>query len=152
HLIVERLAGIADEDGRYAECATDDEGGAARVPRGVATGLEGAADAAAGKAAGVRLLLHQLAAVELLDAAPSADGLEEGVVLFRAEAGERLEPVGIVGGTLGRRPFLHAAGHLVGQLAADLRPLDDGLADSVVGILGEELAHGVLIEHALAEV
>jgi hypothetical protein len=72
-----------------------------------------------GKAAGIGFLLHEHAAIEAFDAAAVADGLEEGIMLLGAGAGEGLEPVGIVRGPLAGGPFLHAAGHLIGQLPVD---------------------------------
>ena len=151
HLVVQRLAGVADEDGGDAQGAPHDEGRGTGIPSRIATGLERVADAPAWEAGGVGLLLHQHAAIEALDAAATPDGLEEGIVLLGAEAGERLEPVRVMGGPLAGGPLLHATGDLVGQLAVDACPVMHGLPHGVVGILGEEHAHGVLGEDVLPE-
>ena len=70
-LLVERLAGPRAEGGRDDERRAvgvlEDEGGAGRVPGGVAAGLERGADAAGGEAGGVGLALDQLLAAELGD-------------------------------------------------------------------------------------
>ena len=67
-LRVERLAGPGGERGRDAEQrpvrVLEDEGGAGRVPGGVAAGLEGGADAAGREGGGVGLALDQLLAGE----------------------------------------------------------------------------------------
>ena len=44
-----------------------------------------------------------------------ADRAEEGVVLLGGRAGQRLEPVRVVGRALLERPVLHRRGHLVGE-------------------------------------
>ncbi len=118
-LPVERLAGPGGERGRDAEQrpvrVLEDEGGAGRVPGGVAAGLEGGADAAGRERGGIRLPLDQLLTGEVGDRAAVARGLEEGVVLLGGRAGQRLEHVGVVGGTVLQRPFLHRLGDRVGQ-------------------------------------
>ena len=49
------------------------------------------------------------------------------VMLFGSGAGERLEPVGVVGGTLFHGPFLHRFGHLVGNTGIEFRTGFGGL-------------------------
>ena len=77
-LLVERLAGPGTERGgdaqRRAVGVVEDEGGAGRVPGGVAAGLEGGADAARGEARGVGLAADQLLAAELGDRRPPSVG------------------------------------------------------------------------------
>src|SRR5262249_27532716 len=86
NLRVERLTGPAGKRGRDAEQGPvrvlEDEGGAGRVPCGVAAGLEGGADAAGGEGGGVGLALDQLLAGEPGERLAFAGGLEEGVVLL----------------------------------------------------------------------
>ena len=146
-LLVERLAGIAHEGRGDAEHVVFDEGRARGVPGGVATRLEGGADAAGGEARGVGLALDELFAREGHDGGAVGLGVEEGVVLLTRDARERLEPVGVVGRPLFDRPLLHGVGHDVGHLDVEGRPLLDGLEHGLVGDLGELLAHHLLAEY-----
>src|SRR5690606_20497553 len=143
HLVIKRFAGVADEDRGDAERAADHERGTAGIPRGVAARLESVADAAAGEAARIGFLLHQHASIEALDAAAATDRFEERIVRLSAEAGERLEPMGIMCGTVGGSPFLHAAGHLIGRFPIDALAVLHSLAYSQPRLLGEEHAHGI---------
>ena len=146
-LVVERLARPRRERRRDAQQrpvrVLEDEGRGGRVPRGVAAGLEGRADPAAGEGGGVGLALDQLLARELRDRVALAVGAVEGVVLLRRRAGQRLEPVRVVRRAFLHRPFLHRLGDLVGdrrveRLAARERPLQ-----RPVDLLGQAVAlHG----------
>ena len=93
-----------------------------------------------GKRRGVGLALDQLLAGELGDRRAVAGGRVEGVVLLGGRAGQRLEPVGVVGRALLHRPLLHRLGDRVGQrrverLAARERPLQ-----RLVDVLGQAVA------------
>ena len=121
--------------------AAHQEGGAGRVPRGVAAGLEGGAEAAGREARGVRLALHQLGAGEVEDHAAVAVGAHERVVLLGGQAGERLEPVGVVGGAVLDGPVLHRGGHHVGHLRVERLAGVDGAEEALEDLLGEALAH-----------
>ncbi len=162
-LRVECLARPGDERRRDAEQGAvrvlDDEGGAGRVPGGVAAGLEGVADAPRRERGGVRLALDQLLAREAGQPAAVAVRLEERVVLLRREARERLEDVRVVGRAALQRPVLHRLGDGVGEggveglavLERRLKPLVDVLRqplllhggredvapERVVGLVGE---------------
>ena len=72
--------------------------GGGHVPGGVAPGVVGGAQAAGGEGGGVRLAHDQLLAGELEQGLAVLRGGEEGVVLLGGDAGEGLEPVGVVGG------------------------------------------------------
>ena len=120
---VERLAGPRHERGRDAEeravRVVQDERRRRRVPRGVAAGLERRADAAGRERRRVRLALDQLLAAELGDRVAVAGRVVEGVVLLGGQAGQRLEPVRVVGGALLHRPLAHRLGDRVGQLRVE---------------------------------
>ena len=122
-LVVEGLARIGDEDGGDAEGVVDDEDGGGGVPGGVAAGLEGVADAAAGERTGVGLLLDEQLAREVFDHAALAVVLHKGVVLLGGAAGQGLEPVGVVGDAHLHGPLLHAGGHGIGYGAVEGVPL-----------------------------
>ena len=151
-LVVEGLARVGDEDGGDAEGGAHDERGTARIPEGVTAGLESGADAAVGKAGGIGLLLDEEAAVEALDGAAAAVGLDEAVVLLGRAASQRLEPVRVVRGAAGHGPLLQRAGHLVGNLAVDADAVLCGGHDVVIGLLREVLAHGAEREGMVAVV
>ena len=125
-LLVERLAGPAEERGRddqrRAVGPFEDEGGAGRVPGGVAAGLEGGADAAGGKRTGVRLAADQFLAAELGDRLAVAGRGEEAVVLLGGQAGHRLEEVREVGRALLDGPVLHGRGDRVGDRGSSGAP------------------------------
>ena len=140
-LLVERLAGVADEGGGDAEYLVLDEGGAGGIPHGVAAGLEGGAQAAGGEARGVGLALDQLLAGEGHEHRAVTLGGDEAVVLLGRDARQRLEPVGVVRGALLERPLLHGMGDLVGDVDIERRALLDDLHELLVGRLGETLLH-----------
>ena len=147
-LAVERLAGPGGEGGRDAEQRSvgvlEDEGGGGRVPGGVAARLEGGADAAGREGGGVGLALDQLLAGEAGQGrALAAPGLEEGVVLLRGGAGQRLEHVGEVGGAVLQRPFLHRLGDGVGEARVERLAAGEGRLQLLEDVGGQAFAlHG----------
>ena len=154
-LLVERLAVVAAEDGRYVEDGDlrglHDEGGAGRIPGGVAAGLEGGPQAAVGKAGGVRLALDQLAPGELRDRPALAVGREEGLVLAGRGARQRQEPVGKMRGPALDGPRAHRVGDLVGDRRIDGLTLDDRRGQRAVGVFREVVPHRLQTEDAAAE-
>ena len=114
-LVVQRLTGVRDEHGRYAEGVVLDEDRRSRVPGGVAARLEGGADASAGEGRGVRLLLDQGLAVEGLDHATLPVVFHQGVVFLGSHFRKGLEPVGDVRNAVSERPLLHAFGDFVSR-------------------------------------
>ena len=59
--------------------------------------------------------------------------VDERVVLLGGDAGERLEPVRVVGGAVFDGPFLHRVGDDVGDLEVERAILLDGLGKVLVG-------------------
>ena len=118
-LLVERLAGPRRERGRDAEQRAvrvlEEERRRRRIPRGVAARLERRADAAGRERRRVGLALDQLLAGELGDRVAVAGGRVERVVLLGGRAGERLEPVRVVGRAALHRPLAHRRGDGVGE-------------------------------------
>ena len=118
-LVVQRLTGPGDERGRDAEDRAvrvlHDERRRGRVPGGVATRLEGGAQAAGRERRGVRLALDQRLAGELGDRLALRGGRVEGVVLLGGQPRQRLEPVRVVGRALLHRPGAHRLRDVVGQ-------------------------------------
>ena len=79
-------------------------------------------------------------------------GLEEGVVLFCGEAGQRMEPVRVVGGAAGNGPVLHGVGHGARDGGIEAGAGQDGLLKVHIHIMGQMPAHGVEREHVAAEI
>ena len=99
-LIVEGLACVRNENRGDAERVVDDEHRTGGVPRRIAAGLEGAADATRGEARRIGLLLNEQLTRELLHHSALAVVLDERVVLLGGAFGEGLEPVGVVGDSI----------------------------------------------------
>ena len=128
-----------------------DEGGGGHVPGGVAPGVVGGPQAAGGEGGGVGLPHDQLLAGELKQGLSVLGPGEEGVVLLGGDAGERLEPVGVVGGALLHRPVLHGVGHDVGGGHGDVAPVLHHVHDLLEHLLGQALPHDRGAEYVGAE-
>ena len=143
-LVVESLAGIRDEYGGYHQRVIDDEDGRGGVPGGIAPCLEGGAYAPAGERTGIRFLLHESLAGELLHHAPLAVMLHEAVMLLCGAFGEGLKPMGAMGDSQLHGPFLHAGCHGIGG-----GQVEGGTVVHDVAHLPEDIGRQVL-EHLLA--
>ncbi len=154
-LVVERLAGHRDEDGRDAERVAvgvlEHVRRAHHVPAGVATGLERVAQAAVREAGRVRLALDQGLAGERRERRTVADRVEEAVVLLGGEAGQRVEDVRVVGRALLQRPVLHRRGDGVGDQRVQRSGLLDGGEHGLVDRLRQPLLHDAQAEDVGAE-
>ena len=151
-LLIQRLAAVGAERRGDAKGLALDECVGGGVPCGVSTGLKGGAQAAGGERAGVRLALDQLFAGEIHDDAAVGSGRNEAVVLFGGDAGQRLEPVGIVGRAMGDSPVLHGSGHRVGDGSVQLRTLVDGSAQRRIHVGGKIGFHHPVIKYQTAEI
>ena len=140
-LLVERFAVVRTERRRDAEDLVLDEGVARRIPSGIAAGFEGRAQAARREARSVGLALDELLAGELRDGRAVMAGLEEGVVLFGRDARQRLEPMGVMRGTVAQGPFLHAVGNGVRDLEVERFPLLDRQIKLRIRIRRKVFAH-----------
>ena len=144
-LLVQGLPGVGDEDGGDAQDGTRGhllyKGGRGHIPGGVAPGVVGGAQAAGGEGGGVGLAHDELLASELKDGLSVLRPGDKGVVLFGGDAGEGLEPVGVVGGPLLHRPVLHGVGHNVGGGHADVAPVLHHVHDLPEHPLGQALPH-----------
>jgi hypothetical protein len=142
--LVECDAVVPDEHGWDAERARpsrlEDEHRAGGVPRRVATGLPGGAEAAGGEARSVRLALDQLRAAEALDGLPVLEG-EKGVVLLGRESRLRLEPVTEMGHAVRDRPLLDGLGHRWSHFDVELLPHADGIHELGVDVARQPVAH-----------
>ena len=145
---IQRFPGIAAKCRGDIQAVILDEGGTGGVPCGVASGLEGGTQAAAGKAAGIRLPLDELPAGKFHDH-PIAGGGQEAIVLFGGDAGHGLEPVGKVGDAVVQRPGLHHIGNDIGDIGGQRLPALNDLPKAAVGIVGQAfLLHRVIKDQA----
>ena len=149
-LVVERFTGIGDEDRRNHQRVTDDEYGACGIPCRIAAGFEGGTDTAGGEARGIGLLLDKQLATELFYHSTLPVVLKECVMLFGSTLGERLEPVGDVGGPHLHGPLLHALGNLVGSLHIKRSAVAQHLAILLIGAGREILEHLRTVEDVLS--
>ena len=145
-LFVQRLAGVGAEGGGDAQNVILHKGVGGGVPGGVAAGLTGGAQAAGGEGGGVRLALDELLAGELHDGGAVRLGADKTVMLLAGDAGERLEPVGVMGGALLDGPALHDAGHHVGDLDVQRLALFNGGLEALVSGAGEPFAHLMIVK------
>ena len=154
-LLVQRLARPRAERGGDAQGGAvrilQDVGRAGHVPRRVAAGLEGRADAAGGEGGRVGLALDQLLAGEFGKGTVVAVGAQEAVMLLRGDAGQGLEYVRVVGRALLNGPLFHGLRHHVGHAGVQLRALLDGLGERLVNTLGQALLHLLVIENIRAK-
>ena len=67
-------------------------------------------------------------------------------MLFTGDAGQGLEPVGVMGSALFNRPALHHAGHNIGYFQVKGLTLFNGCLQALVGRAGQTLTHFVLVE------
>ena len=73
-------------------------------------------------------------------------GNKEGVVLFRGESGQRLEPVGVVGRAALHGPLFHRGRHNVGQGRVEPLAMVDGALEAFEDLLREPLLHDLFGE------
>ncbi len=155
-LRVERLAGPRHEGRRDAQrhraaLAPDQERRAGRVPRGVAAGLERRPQAARREARRIRLALHQVGTGEVEHHPALPIRRHQRVMLLGRQAGQRLEPVGEVGGAVLDRPVLHRGRDHVGHLRVQRLAPVDRPQQALVDLLRQPLAHDGTGKHIGAE-
>ena len=85
------------------------------------------------------------------DGAALAVGFEEAVVFLGREAGEGLEHVCIVRGTVLERPILDRRSHDVGRARIERRTGIDRLLQGLVDRLGQAGLHDLVVKDILAE-
>ena len=84
-------------------------------------------------------------------AVPSPAGAVEGVVLLGRRAGQRLEPVRVVGRALLHRPLLHRQRDRVGQRGVERLAARERALQRLVDVLGQPVALDGGGEHVRAE-
>ncbi len=154
-LEVQRVTGHRDENRWNAKSIAvrifQHVGRARDVPAGVSARLERGAQAAVREARGVRLALDQGLAGELGDRGTLAAGLEEAVVLFGGESGQRVEDVRVMRRTLLHRPVLHRHGDGVGHGRVERLGVVDRRHHRLVNGLRQPALHDRLAEDVRPE-
>ncbi len=146
-LLIQCLAGVGAESSGNAQNVIFYKGIAGGIPCGIAAGLTGGTQTAGGEGGCVGLTLNELLTFKLHNGSAIAHGRHKPIVLLGGDAGEGLEPVGIMGGTLFDGPVLHNAGHNVRHIQIKGLALVDGCLQALVGGAGQTLLHNVLVEY-----
>ena len=153
--VVERLAGVGDKHGGNTQNRTGGEffdkrrGG--HIPRGIAARVVRGAKPAGGEAGGVRFPHDQLLAGEVEDGFALFGVGNKGVMLFRRDAVEGLEPVGIMGRAQLQRPVHHGIRDRVGILHGQLAAVFHHLNHLAIDTLRQSLAHDGLTKYIRTE-
>ena len=145
-LLIQSLAGVADECGGDAQHVILHECVAGGVPCSVA----GGAQASGGEGGSIGLAAHQLLAGELHDGGAVAHRGNKAIVLLTGDAGQRLEPVGVVGGTQLHGPALHHAGHNVCHLNVQRSTLVQGVLQALISCARQALLHHMFVKDLAA--
>ena len=149
-LLIQSLAGVADECGGDAQHVILHECVAGGVPCSVAAGFAGGTQAAGGEGGSIGLAAHQLLAGELHDGGAVAHGGDKAIVLLTGDAGQRLEPVGVVGGTQLHGPALHHAGHDVCHFDIQRSALVQGVLQALISSARQALLHHMFVKDLAA--
>ncbi len=149
-LVVERLAGIGNENRGDTKCVAHDECRGGYVPGGISAGLECVSYAAVGEARGVRLLLDEELAVEFLYDAAFAVVLDESVMFLGGCFGQRLEPVGVVACAHVDGPLFHSLGNRFGHFARQSLLVVDCVDEGLEGVGRQVFKHSLAVEHVFA--
>ena len=150
--LIQRFAAVGTERRGDAQGLILDKGIGGGIPRGIAAGLEGGAQAAGGEAGSVRFALDQLLAGELHDDAAVGRRGDEAVVLFGGDAGQGLEPMGKMGGAMLDGPILHGVCHSVGHFVIQAAALIDRFFQRGVDFIGKPCFHDAVVKNQTAEV
>ena len=151
-LLIQCLSTIGAESRRNAEGLALNERIRSGIPGGVASRLEGRTQAAGWEAGSVRLTFNQLLAGEIHDYAAVGCGGDEAVMLFGSNAGQRLEPMGIVGRTMGDSPVLHGSGNSICHTRIQLRAMIDGFAKRLINIRAQICLHYAVVKHQTTKI
>ena len=143
-LVVERLAGIRDENRGNHQGVAENEDGRSGVPGRIATRFERGADAPVGERRGIGFLLDELLAGKFFHHAAFAVVFHKSIMFLGRAFGERLEPVCTVGHTQLHGPFLHTGSHDIGRLQVERRTVVYHIAHLFIYV-GREI-----FEHLLA--
>ena len=151
-LVVQRFAGIGNENSRDAKGVVHDECRGGGVPCRVTAGFECIADAAVRETGCIRFLLYKQFAGEFLHHAALAVVFHKSIVLFGSTFGQRMEPVRIVGRPHFHRPFLHTCGNLVGYAAVQRSSVVNHIRQFGIHLARQIAEHLLLVEYILGKI
>ena len=140
-LLVERFAVIGYEYGRDAEDVVLDEYRAGHIPVCIAACLEGCAQAAARETGRIRFSLDEIFSGEMRHGFAGAVRIDECVMLFGSGAGQRLEPVGVMGCAVFQCPALHGVRDGIGGLTVKRPLIGNGFLQRKINRLGQTFLH-----------
>ena len=150
--LVQSFTAVGAEGCGDAQGGSLDEGVGGGIPGGVASCLKGGPQAAGGEGGGIGLALDQLLAGEIHDHAAVGSGGNKAVMLLGSDSGEGLEPVGVVGCSVGNRPVLHGGSHSIGNAGLQLRAVIDGLLQGLVHSGAELRLHNPVVKYQTAKI
>ena len=145
-LLVQRLAAVRTKCRGDTKGLSLDEGIAGRVPCGIASSLKSSTQTTGGERRGIGFTLNELLAGKLHDDTAIRGGRDEAVVLFRRNAGQRLEPMGEVGRSIFNRPIPHRCCYCICNGQIQLLAGLDGLLQGIVNISGKAGFHHTVIK------
>ena len=128
-----------------------DKGKGCRIPGRIAAGLKGGAQTAGREAGCIRLALDQVLACKVHDHAAVIFLGNKSVMLFSCRAGQRLEPVGVMGCPHIDGPVFHGLSDLV--CCIDIQGLIflQTLLPGFVGCRRQAFAHLLFVEYIAGE-
>ena len=145
-LFIQCFAGVRAECSGDAQHVIFYKSIAGGVPCGVAAGFTGGAQAAGREGGSIWFAFDELLAGKLHDGGAVRLGADKTIVLFTGDAGQGLEPVGVMGSALFNCPALHHAGHNISYFQVKGLTLFNGCLQALVGRAGQTLTHFVLVE------
>ena len=149
--LIENFTCIGAESGRNTQRTILNEGIGSGVPCGIASCFKGRTNTAGRETRGIRLAFNQFLAGKFHDNAAALGRRNKAVVLFRRDTGHRLEPVGIMGGTVFQRPFLHRMSHYIRNIQVKRLAFLNRLFQRLIGTLGQTFLHRRIVEYKTAK-
>ena len=151
-LLIQSLSGEGTECRRDTQDGTcgvfPDEYRRSAVPGGIASGFKSGPKAARRERRRVRFSFDQILSGEFLqDGAVCPGRSDKRIMLFGGETGQRLKPVGIMGGAFFDGPFPYGGSYDVCHSRIQFLAAVDGLPELVINTLGKILAHGFVVEY-----
>ena len=150
-LLIQGLAAVGAEGRGDAKGLSLYEGVGSGVPGSIAPGLKGSPQTAGGEGRGVRFAPDQLLAGELRNDAAVGGRADKALMLFRCDPGERLKPVGKMGGPMFQRPGLHRAGYGVCRVKLQIRAFLYGLAQLSIDLCRKRRFHDAVVKYQTAK-
>ena len=150
--LVQCFTGVGNEYGRDIQRAFLDEAVGSRIPCGIASCRAGFTQTAGRERRSVRFALDQFLAGEVHNYHAVVSGADKGIVLFSSRTGHRLEPVGVMCGTVLDRPILNGICNHICIGGIQRSPHFAGLGHCLINRLRESCLHDFVIEDVACKV